>query len=65
MIVDASNGLRGSAARHNVRGQREGKGGQNPPVRTLYMVSETPATGAADLIASRIPPGHINWLLDC
>ena len=39
----------------------------NPPNfgPTLDMVPETPATGAADLIASRIPPGHINWLLDC
>ena len=27
------------------------------------MIPETPATGAADLIASRIPPGHINWLV--
>ena len=24
---------------------------------------KTPATGAVDLIASRIPPGHINWLV--
>ena len=29
------------------------------------MVSETPATGAADLIASRIPPGRIKWLVGC
>ena len=27
------------------------------------MVPETPATGAADLIASRIPPGHIDWVV--
>ena len=29
------------------------------------MIPETPATGAADLIASRIPPGRIKWLVGC
>ena len=42
--------------RHNVQRRWEGKGGLALPNfgPTLDMVSETPATGAADLIASRI-----------
>merc|ERR1712185_254073 len=32
-------------------------------MQELWHPSSTPRKGAADLIASRIPPGHINWLV--
>ena len=45
--------------RRNVHGRREGKGGKPSLVRTGVNVIQDAGRGAADLIASRIPPGRV------
>ena len=53
----------GRVARRNVHGRREGKGGKPSLVRTGVNVIQDAGRGAADLIASRIPPGRIDWVV--
>ena len=62
MIVDASSGLtrRAAGTMYGVSGRvREGR---TLPYE-LWTWSQRRHPGAADLIASRIPPGHIDWVV--
>ena len=49
--------------RRNVHGRREGKGGKPSLVRTGMNMIQDAGRGSADLIASRIPPGRLVWLV--
>ena len=63
LAPDGACWLRRSAARRNMHGRREGKGGKPSLVRTGVNVIQDAGRGAADLIASRIPPGRIDWVV--